>query len=146
MRYVTLEEKHLNQLATLYVAAFNSEPWNDEWTTETAYKRLAQMLNCEGFDGLVAYQGDDMVGMILGNHEYYYNGMQFHVKEFCVDLNRRGEGIGPKLINEFIVKLQSKGIHEVILMTSRTEATEGFYQKLGFQSYNQMVMMGKKVR
>lgn len=35
---ITLE--HLDELADLYVETFNSEPWNDEWTVDTAKKRL----------------------------------------------------------------------------------------------------------
>jgi len=143
--YKELTNEHIKEIAEIYVDAFNSEPWNDEWTIDSAFKRISQMINCEGFDGLVAYEDEKLIGMILGNHEYYYNGMHFNIKEFCVDLKLKGKGIGSKLFEEFLKRLKSRGIDEVILLTSKTEGTEGFYNKHGFKSFEGMVMMGKKI-
>ena len=145
VKYKELKKEHIKEMAEIYVDAFNSEPWNDEWTIESASKRISQMINCEGFDGLVAYEDDKLIGMILGNHEYYYNGMHFNIKEFCVDLKLRGKGMGSKLFEEFIKRLKSRGIDEVILLTSKTEGTEGFYKKHGFKSFEGMIIMGKEI-
>ena len=145
VKYEELTKEHIKEIAEIYVDAFNSEPWNDKWTIESASKRISQMINCEGFDGLVAYEDDKLIGMILGNHEYYYNGMHFNIKEFCVDLKLRGKGMGSKLFEEFIKRLKSRGIDEVILLTSKTAGTEGFYKKHGFKSCEGMVMMGKEI-
>ena len=145
VKYKELTKEHIKEIAKIYVDAFNSEPWNDEWTTESASKRISQMINCEGFDGLVAYEDDKLIGMILGNHEYYYNGMHFNIKEFCVDLKIRSKGMGSKLFEEFIKRLKSRGIDKVILLTSKTAGTEGFYKKHGFKSCEGMVMMGKEI-
>lgn len=147
MIYKDLEKEHVPQLAKLYMDAFNAAPWNDEWTLESASNRLLQMINCEGFYGLVCYNNDNsIIGMILGNHEYFYNGMHFNIKEFCVDIKLRGQGVGSELLDEFLKRLEEKGIDEVILFTSRTDGTEGFYNKRGFASFNSMVMMGKPLK
>lgn len=146
MVYREIEEKDVLDIAKLYVDSFNAHPWNDEWTIESASNRILQMINCEGFYGLTYYDEDDkLIGMILGNHEYYYNGMHFNIKEFCVDINIRGKGIGSEIIEEFINRLKNRGINEIILFTSRTDGTEGFYNKRGFESFNSMVMMGKEI-
>ena len=143
MIYLELEEKHLPALAELYVEAFNAPPWNDQWTVESAAKRLSQMMNCEGFYGLVSVEDDRICGMILGNHEIFYDCTHFNIKEFCVDIKLRGAGVGTKLLDEFLSRLKERGIDEAILFTSRTDGTEGFYHKRGFRSFNSMVMMGK---
>lgn len=145
IEYRELTKEHIDEIAEIYVRAFNSEPWNDEWTVETAAKRISQMINCEGFDGLVACEDEKILAMILGNHEYYYNGMHFQIKEFCVDLNLRGKGIGVKLIEEFTNRLKSKGIDQIILFTARGDKTEGFYKKHGFKNFEEMIMMGKEI-
>ncbi|WP_026478498.1 GNAT family N-acetyltransferase [Alkaliphilus transvaalensis] len=145
MNFIELKKEDIPELAELYVEAFNAEPWKDQWTVERASKRLLQMLNCEGFYGLVASEDDKLIGMILGNHEYFYDGMHFNIKEFCVDLKLRKSGVGSALLNEFLDRLKKKGINEVILFTSRTDGTEGFYHKRGFNSFNSMVMMGKEL-
>ena len=145
MIYKDLQKEHVSALAKLYVNAFNSPPWNDEWTVDSATNRLIQMINCDGFYGLVCCENNNIVGMILGNHEYFYNGMHFNIKEFCVDIGLRGSGVGSALLDEFLLRLRDKGIDEVILFTSRTDGTEGFYNNRGFKSFNSMVMMGKEL-
>ena len=144
-KYEELTKEHIKEIAEIYVDAFNSEPWNDKWTTYSASKRISQMINCEGFDGLVAYEDDKLIGMILGNHEYYYDAMVFQIKEFCVDIKVKGTGIGAKLLDKFISRLKIKGIDRIILLTSRTDKTEGFYKKYGFESFEDMVLMGKEI-
>lgn len=144
-KYKELTKEHIREIAEIYVDAFNAEPWNDEWTIESASKRISQMINCEGFDGLVMYEDETLIGMILGNHEYYYNGIHFNIKEFCVDLKLRGQAIGSRLLEEFIKRLRNKGINEIILVTSRTDVTEGFYKKHGFQNFEGMILMGKEI-
>ncbi|OOM71488.1 putative acetyltransferase [Clostridium puniceum] len=145
LKYKELTKEHIKEIAEIYVGAFNSKPWNDQWTIESASKRISQMINCEGFDGLVVYEEEKIVGMILGNHEYYYNGMHFHIKEFCVDLKLKGKGIGSQLIEEFANRLKNKGIDKIILFTSKGDGTEGFYKKHEFESFEDMVMMGKEI-
>ncbi|MGL5245162.1 MAG: GNAT family N-acetyltransferase [Sarcina sp.] len=145
MRFIEINKNNIGETINLYVTTFNSEPWNDEWTEEIASRRLVQMLNCEGFYGLICYENNDVVGMILGNHEHYYDGMQFQVKEFCVSNNCHGKGYGSIILDNFIEKLKSKGIDEVILLTSRNEKTEGFYNRRGFESLEDMIMMRKKI-
>lgn len=123
----------------LYIRVFNSPPWNDKWTKETVIKRLTQMINCEGFYGLVCYENDEPIAMILGNHEYYYDGMQFIIKEFCVDNHFQGKGIGKKLLDIFTQKLKEKNIKETYLFTSKRQS--GFYEKCGFETLDLVMML-----
>lgn len=140
---ITISE--IGILADMYVHTFNSPPWNDEWTIETAYKRLHQMINCEGSYGLIAYKEEVLCGMILGSEEQFYNGVMFNIKEFCVKNEMRNKGLGTIILKEFEKRLKSKGITEIILFTSKEDGTEGFYHKRGLKSYNEMVMMGKQL-
>lgn len=136
---------HLEKIAEMYVEAFNAPPWNDKWTSELVIKRLSQMMNCEGFYGMICSENDQINGMILGNHEVFFDGMHFNIKEFCVRLNLRGKGVGSKLLKEFENRLMKRGINEMYLFTSKTDQTEIFYQNRGFRSWNNMVLMGKKL-
>lgn len=145
VRYEKLTKEHIKEIAEIYVNAFNCEPWNDKWTIERASKRISQMINCEGFDGLVAYEEEKLVGMILGNYEYYYDCMIFQIKEFCVDSEVKGSGIGSQLLNEFTKRLKARGIDRIMLFTLRTDKTEGFYKKHKFKSFDDIVMMGREI-
>jgi ribosomal protein S18 acetylase RimI-like enzyme len=83
--------------------------------------------------------------MILGSIEYYYDAVLFQIKELCVDPKIKGAGIGSKLLSEFITRLKAKGIDRVILLTLKTNETEGFYKKHGFKTFENMIMMGKEI-
>lgn len=145
MIFKEIDISFLNDLVEVFIEAFNSEPWNDEWTIDSASKRLQQMIRCDGFYGLAAYSEDKLVGLILGNCEYYYDGIDFVVKEFCVDKNIKGKGIGSILLDEFTSRLKNKEIRRIILNTCRGEATEGFYIRKGFNTIEDMICMSKEI-
>lgn len=145
MKFEEITLLDINELSNVYIESFNSPPWNDEWTIETASKRLHQMINCEGFYGIKAYEEETLCGMILGSQEQFYNGIMFNIKEFCVHNKMRNTGIGTKIFTEFESRLKKIGITEIVLITSRKDTTEGFYQKRGLKSYDTMVMMGKEL-
>ena len=145
MIFKEIDISFLNDLVEVFIEAFNSEPWNDEWTIDSASKRLQQMIRCDGFYGLAAYSEDKLVGLILGNCAYYYDGIDFVVKEFCVDKNIKGKGIGSILLDEFTSRLKDKEIRRIILNTYRGEATEGFYIRKGFNTIEDMICMSKEI-
>ena len=145
MRYEIMSGLHLKEISEMYVEAFNAPPWNDKWTTDLVAKRLSQMINCEGSYGLLCFEDNALCGMILGNHEVFFDCMHFNIKEFCVRLNLRGKGIGSALLKEFENHLLERGIDETYLFTSKTDETEMFYQNRGYESWNSIVMMGKRL-
>jgi len=146
MTYKPVNENYLAEITDMYIEAFNAPPWNDQWTVETAMKRLRQMMNCAGFIGLASFTDTMLSGVILGNIEYFYDRTQFHVKEFCVRPGLSGTGIGTNLLSAFETHLLEHGVDEVYLVTSRTEQTELFYQKRGFNGWDDMVLMRKPLR
>lgn len=145
IKFEELTRNHIKEAAKIYVNAFNCEPWNDKWTIESASKRISQMINCEGFYGLSAYDDGRLAGIILGNHEYYYDAMIFQIKEFCVESKVKGKGVGSKLLDEFLLRLKAKGIKRIILLTLRNNKTEGFYTKHEFEVVNDMILMEKEI-
>lgn len=145
IEYEEISIVHINDLAKMYVDTFNSEPWNDKWTIETAEKRLRQMINVEDFYGISAYKQGELCGMILGSKEQFYDGVMFNIKEFCVRNGMRGQGIGSEIFEEFQRKLKVSGVTEIILFTSKGDYTEHFYHNHGLESYNGLVFMGKQL-
>ncbi len=149
MTYEVMNEDHIPFLAPIYAESFNAAPWNDNWTVDSAAKRLAQMFHCEGSYGLISYNNNnnnnnnEISGLILGNHEIYYDCMHFNIKEFCINQNMRGSGIGSILLNEFERRLIEMGIREIYLFTTRTIQTEGFYQKKGYVTNQDIIRMDK---
>ncbi len=145
MHYEEIVLQHLEELAALYVETFNAEPWNDEWTIDTAKKRLQQIINTEDSYGLCIYQNSLMCGAILGNMEQFYSGIMFNIKEFWIKNGMRGNGIGTQLFQELENRLKDKDVNEIILFTSKGDFTEHFYHKQNMKSNSDMVFMTKQL-
>lgn len=131
------------ELAKIYAETFNSDPWYDKWTLETAEKRLSQMIKNGGFYGIVSFDESGITAMILGEAEQYFDGVIFNIKEFCVKNELRGKGIGTKLLAEFERRLKGMGIRETVLMTNLED--EEFYKKRGFNRSRGIIYMGKEM-
>ncbi|MEW5323804.1 hypothetical protein V2J23_17295 [Geobacillus thermoleovorans] len=48
---VPITTDNLEQCIELYIKVFNSEPWNESWTYETAKERLTDLLHTPKFTG-----------------------------------------------------------------------------------------------
>ena len=143
--YEEITESHLDELARLYVDTFNAAPWNDEWTFETARKRLYMMLHTEVSFGLCVYHEGQICGAVLGATEQFYDGPMFEVKEYWVKNEMRGKGIGSKLFAEMERRLRLLGVKNIILITAKGDATEHFYHKQGMGTDPDMVFMSKRI-
>ncbi len=47
-RIEEFKANHLDECAHLFMNAFNAEPWNDDWTFDTAKRELAWTMGCQG--------------------------------------------------------------------------------------------------
>ena len=45
LTFTEITPQDIKELAQLFIETFNSSPWNEQWTTETAEKRLSQMIH-----------------------------------------------------------------------------------------------------
>lgn len=135
---------NINDYVNLFVKVFNGEPWNDSWTLETAERRIIDMMSTSTFFGLSLYKDNTCIGIIFGQKEQFYNGVHFQIQEFCIDTNYQSMGYGTKLLNEFISRLDSIEIYQVYLITSQDEKTEGFYNRKGFETSKNIIVMSKK--
>lgn len=146
MKFAELEKSLYPLLAKHYVETYNAPPWNDQWTETLAFEKFVEMMDCRGAFGLVCYDdNDNFSGVILGNPEIYFDCKQFFIKDFFVPLALQGKGIGSLLMAEFEKRLTAMGISKVYLFTSKGERTEDFYKNRGFDTWTDMVLMGKNI-
>lgn len=146
MKFAGLEKSLYPLLAKHYVETYNAPPWNDQWTETLAFEKFVEMMDCRGAFGLVCYDdNDNFSGVILGNPEIYFDCKQFFIKDFFVPLSLQGKGVGSLLMAEFEKRLTAMGISKVYLFTSKGERTEDFYKNRGFDTWTDMVLMGKNL-
>lgn len=138
---INMQFSDIAEYAKLFVSVFNSEPWNDLWTEETASLRIQNMMNTNTFVGKSLYCDNDLKGMIWGQKEYYFNGIHFQIQEFCVKSDEQKKGYGKLLLQSLKEELTRIGVVNIYLITSKGERTEGYYRRRGFATSDHMILM-----
>ena len=136
-----MTKENIADYARLYMSVFNSPPWNDSWSEETAVRRISEIMSPDTFIGKAAYIDDAPIGIIMGQSEQSDVSVQFHLLELCVKNTAQNKGIGTSLINELTAELKSQGITHIYLITSHGEKAEGFYSRRGFRTVSEIVMV-----
>jgi GNAT superfamily N-acetyltransferase len=136
-------KQQLEPCAELYKAVFNGEPWNDEWTSLLAYRRLEDIYNSPGFIGVAAFVDQQIAGCIFGNIEQYYTGAYFNLKEMFVTTALQRQGIGQQLFEYLWAHLRQRQITSVLLFTSKDLFPYTFYTRHGFHEVHGMRMLKK---
>jgi hypothetical protein len=60
---------------------FNSEPWNESWTYETAKERLTDLFHAPKFAGFFWKNNETPIGFIAGNSKTTYQEITFYLEE-----------------------------------------------------------------
>ena len=128
-------------LSDSFVKVFNNAPWNDNWKPQQAFERIHNFIETPRFDGAAVIRDGKVIAAILGRGEQYFDGVVFQIIEFWTAKEYQHQGIGKKLLADFMAHLKQEGIRRVFLLTMRGEATEGFYRKRGFVTQEGMCCM-----
>lgn len=145
MKTIELDVEHLETCSAIYIDTFNREPWNDNWTKDTSYKRLKDIYDTPGFFGLVVFDNEELIAAVLGNLEQWFEGYMYNLKEMFVKYDKKGEGVGSVLMTELEKYLLQMGTTSINLFTSKGDLTEKFYLKNGYSSEDDMIMMSKSI-
>ncbi|WP_122088642.1 GNAT family N-acetyltransferase [Halalkalicoccus subterraneus] len=136
---------NLDEGVRLYHTVFNEPPWNDEWTVETARRRLSQIIETPGYRGYSASFRGELVGLVMGNLEQWYRGKRFYLKEMCVCPSQQRRGIGTTLMEHLVEKLRNESVERVYLLTMQESPARAFYEKNGFHLNEQMGMQSLQI-
>ncbi len=145
MEYREIGIKDAGDMAGLFMRAFNAPPWNDEWTLETASERLEMMLDGRAAYGIAAYSDEKLCAMAVGCFERYCEKLVFNLREFCVERELKGRGVGTEFFRELENRLIEKGADEITLNTLRGDDTEIFYIRQGMKNETDMTVMTKRL-
>ena len=138
---INMDLSNISEYARLFIFTFNSKPWNDQWTEETALLRLENMMKTHTFIGKALYSENELKGFIFGQKEYFYDGIHFQIQEFCVKPGEQKKGYGKVLLQALRDELISIGVVNTYLITLRGDSTEGYYNRRGFVTSDHMILM-----
>ena len=139
-RIENLRTDHLDECAHLLASVFNAEPWNANYTFDTAKKELAWTLDVPGFVGLVALD-EGVVAFAVGYIEQDDEREIFCLKTLCVRPDAQGKGVGSRLMQRLKEKLEKMGVNLSYLTTHKGTPAESFYKKIGYKVSDEDVLM-----
>ena len=139
-RIEPLTQSHLNECAHLIVSAFNIEPWNENWTFDTAQKTLYQTLEAPGFMGFVSVE-DEIMGFATGCCEQDDKKEVFYLETLCVRPDIQGKGVGSRLLGHLKGRLDKSGVNTIYLITHKGTPAESFYKKNGYRVSEEDIVM-----
>ena len=131
MIFREIEEKDIQSLAALMKSVYNEAPWNNEWTMETATEAVKCLTAFPKFFGLLAIEGDDIVGAIMGNVRPYSKQRTYYIDELFVSSAHRRQGIAKKLYESAREKLKNMGVAGAFFTTLKCSGAYKFYIKEG---------------
>ncbi|WP_238916105.1 GNAT family N-acetyltransferase [Clostridium sp. YIM B02555] len=139
-----LEEYMIDECVDLYIDTFSREPWND------VFESRVQVLNFFNnhiknnyFLGYVAIIDEKITALSIGMKKPWIEGMEYYIDEFCVSYSMQGNCIGSEFLKEIEKMNELKGVNSIILNTEKGYPSYDFYIKNGFNSINDLVVLGK---
>ncbi len=132
--------EHLDECARLAVATFNAEPWNDEWTFDTARRELAWRMGVPEFAGWVSLDGG-VVAFATGYREPDDRREIFLLRTLCVRPESQGTGVGSRLLGHLKEHLAKSGVNTIYLVTRKGIPAERFYGKHGYKINDEDIVM-----
>ena len=142
-----LDEKYLPQMAQLYKAAFQGEPWNDDWSDTEQLNEYIKEISCNYRSlnyGL--FIDGELSALSIGMIRHWWEGTNYNIEEFCVAPDKRGQGIGSRFMALIEDDIRSRGLSGIFLQTDTDKPSYGFYHKNGFFDLDAHVSLYKRVK
>ena len=135
MTIIPFEQKHLPQIAQLFVDEYSEPENNRNWTIEKATEYLGKHTDLHPEYCFIAKDvNQNCIGALIASVEPYYDGELLFIETIQVTLTHRRQKIATKLLQKAINKAKQnkiKGVH--FLADARADFPKSWYHKLGFQ-------------
>ncbi len=138
--------KEIDLIKTFFKDVFMREPWNDDWSDdEQLCMYITEIIGNRNSLAFGLLEGEDLLGLALGNIKHWYTGTEFFVEEFCIKTEMQGKGLGTEFLRLLEESLKEKEIKTIFLMTGKTMPAFDFYRKNGFEEIINHVSLKKDI-
>jgi GNAT superfamily N-acetyltransferase len=131
--------------ARLLIEAYNNEPWNNHWTTETANKYLNEFFSNKDFVGFVICEDDTIIGAMFAHRKTWWTNDELFVDEFYITPHLQRQGYGKSLLVHAEQYAKSQNLAGLTLLTNRYFPAKIFYEKHKYTQADHVVFMYKEL-
>lgn len=135
----------LNRCVELLEKAYNKPPYNENFTSGSAFKYLKRKFDYCQDHSFVIEEDKNVIGFIFINLSYWTGGDGAIIEEIVIDENKQRQGYGKKLLEHADGYLKNLGIKFLMLWARKDAGAYGFYLKKGFIEDENMAVMFKKL-
>ncbi len=146
MQIEYIKENNIPECAELLIKTFNREPWNDQWTSESAQRYLKEFFSFPRFVGFMIVEDGKVVGAAFCHEKTWWTKDELYIDEFYVSPDVQRKGYGKALLQYIEQYIKERSLSGFILLTNRNTPAARFYEKNGFKEINDMILMFKRVR
>jgi len=135
----------IRSCASIFMAAYNRMPWNYRWDADKAVAYLYEYFLAPGFIGIIANDGEHVVGAMFGHRKTWWTGNQLFIDELFVDPALQGKGYGKELIAWSEEYCKKNKLEMITLMTNKLMPAYEFYYSNNFVKVEQYVFLFKQI-
>lgn len=141
MNFKIMKEEDIEAVIPFYIEYYNND--DSEWTEQTTYKRIHQVLTREDSYCLAVMERDTAIGFVMGYFEQFDDGFIYDLVEIVIASEYQNKGIGTELMKELENRVREKGALNIRLDAVNDEFHEHFYGKLGYKNVSNFVSKTK---
>lgn len=144
MEYSELKVLDINKVIPFYMEYYNEQE-DSEWTEETVYKRIHQVVTREDSFGLILRDGNSIVGFAMGYFEQYDDGKAYDLIEIVIAHKYQRKGMGTSFMQELEKRVKELGAFLIQLQSVNDEKHNTFYGNLGYRDANNLILKSKMI-
>jgi aminoglycoside 6'-N-acetyltransferase I len=146
MNYTMIELEDIVEIADVFKTTFNSPPWNDSWSKESAVNRINLQISNINSLGFKATHNNIPIGFVLGNYTGFPEGTGFFIDDLCINPDYQNMGIGKALLEAVENDLKNRNINIIITTTAKGMKSFDFYINNGFNENSATVGLFKIIK
>ena len=142
MTHRIMTESDIVSVIPIYIKYYNNKE-ESEWTKETVYKRIHQVLTREDSYCLLSEDSGSVSGFAMGYFEQYDDCFAYDLIEIVIAAGLQNQGLGTEFMKEIEKRVKEKGAMLIQLQSVNDEFHEHFYGKLGYSNASNLVLKTK---
>lgn len=135
----------LEACARLLIEAYNTEPWNNHWTMETATRYLSEFVSNDQFVGFVICKDDAVIGAMFAHRKTWWTNDELFLDELYIAPPLQRQGYGESLLEHAERYAKSQNLAGLTLLTNRYFPAKRFYEKHKYVLAGHVIYMYKEI-